>query len=85
MQGAALSMGLSSGSGHAGLCRCLCAPVCSQAEHAQAAAPRFPAAVLCTQAVVPIVPCSAVKRKTRKPLGRILLKGDTITLMQAAK
>lgn len=27
----------------------------------------------------------AVKRKTRKALGRILLKGDTITLMQAAK
>ncbi|KAI7837416.1 Small nuclear ribonucleo E [Chlorella sorokiniana] len=27
----------------------------------------------------------SVKRKTRKPLGRILLKGDTITLMQAAK
>lgn len=24
----------------------------------------------------------SVKRKTRKPLGRILLKGDTITLMQ---
>ncbi|KAL4440624.1 hypothetical protein ABPG75_003625 [Micractinium tetrahymenae] len=27
----------------------------------------------------------SVKRKTRKALGRILLKGDTITLMQAAK
>ncbi|PSC67625.1 Small nuclear ribonucleo E [Micractinium conductrix] len=27
----------------------------------------------------------SVKRKTRKDLGRILLKGDTITLMQAAK
>ncbi|KAI3431284.1 hypothetical protein D9Q98_004345 [Chlorella vulgaris] len=27
----------------------------------------------------------SVKRKTRKSLGRILLKGDTITLMQAAK
>jgi small nuclear ribonucleoprotein E len=27
----------------------------------------------------------SVKRKTRRPLGRILLKGDTITLMQAAK
>lgn len=24
----------------------------------------------------------SVKRKTRKPVGRILLKGDTITLMQ---
>ncbi len=24
----------------------------------------------------------SVKRKTRKPLGRILLKGDNITLMQ---
>lgn len=30
-------------------------------------------------------PRPAVKRKTRKALGRILLKGDTITLMQAAK
>lgn len=27
----------------------------------------------------------SVKRQTRKPLGRILLKGDNITLMQAAK
>lgn len=26
----------------------------------------------------------SVKRKTRKPLGRILLKGETITLLQAA-
>jgi small nuclear ribonucleoprotein E len=26
----------------------------------------------------------SVKRKTRKPLGRILLKGDNITLMQTA-
>ena len=32
----------------------------------------------------PSAPC-AVKRKTRKALGRVLLKGDTITLMQAAK
>ena len=30
-------------------------------------------------------PAAAVKRKTRKALGRVLLKGDTITLMQAAK
>ena len=28
---------------------------------------------------------AAVKRKTRKALGRVMLKGDTITLMQAAK
>lgn len=27
----------------------------------------------------------SLKRQTRKPLGRILLKGDTITLMQAAR
>ena len=27
----------------------------------------------------------SVKRKTRKPLGRVLLKGDNITLMMAAK
>lgn len=27
----------------------------------------------------------SVKRKTRKPLGRILLKGDNITLMQTVK
>lgn len=27
----------------------------------------------------------SVKRKTRKPLGRIMLKGDNITLMQAVK
>jgi small nuclear ribonucleoprotein E len=26
-----------------------------------------------------------VKKKTRRAVGRILLKGDTITLMQAAK
>jgi small nuclear ribonucleoprotein (snRNP)-like protein len=34
---------------------------------------------------LPSALCPAVKRKTRKALGRILLKGDTITLMQAAK
>jgi hypothetical protein len=27
----------------------------------------------------------SIKRKTRKPLGRIMLKGDNITLMQAVK
>lgn len=27
----------------------------------------------------------SLKRQTRKPIGRILLKGDTITLMQAAR
>ncbi len=27
----------------------------------------------------------STKRKTRKPLGRIMLKGDNITLMQAVK
>lgn len=27
----------------------------------------------------------SVKRKSRKPLGRVLLKGDNITLMMAAK
>jgi small nuclear ribonucleoprotein (snRNP)-like protein len=29
-------------------------------------------------------PASAAKRKTRKPLGRIMLKGDSITLLTSA-